>query len=183
MKYKKIIIIFIILLLLSCNKNTRIYNEIRGLSNQKISFVEGFTELRCNSSVKLDSLLKKEIKIVSYIDNIPCTSCALRTLKLWQREINNIDNDIAYIIVVYADDRTFINMADTISLDLPLMYYDSNKFGESNNLEGLLARNRTFLLNKDNKVVLVGEPFGRDKLAKLYKRCIDSLMIANMDQK
>ena len=68
-------------------------------------------------------------------------------------------------------------MTDSISLDLPIMYYNSNEFGESNKLNALLALNRTFLLNKDNKVVLVGEPFGREKLSKLYKKCIDSLMI------
>ena len=41
-----------------------------------------------------------------------------------------------------------------------------------------MARNKTFLLNKDNEIVLVGEPFGRGKLTQLYKKCIDSLSIA-----
>lgn len=147
------------------------------MSNQKISFVEGYTELQCNSKIKLDSLLKKEIKIVSYIDDIQCSSCAVKALNIWQSEIRDIDKDVAYIIVVHTDDHAFIDMTDTISLDLPIMYYNSNEFGESNKLNALLARNRTFLLNKDNEVVLVGEPFGREKLSKLYKKCIDSLMI------
>ena len=58
------------------------------------------------------------------------------------------------------------------------MFYDSKIFGEKNNLENVLARNRTFLLNKENEIVLVGEPLGREKLAQLYKKCIDSLSIA-----
>jgi hypothetical protein len=57
------------------------------------------------------------------------------------------------------------------------MYYDSKVFGEKNNLEEVLARNRTFLLNKENKIILVGEPIGREKLTQLYKKCIDSLFI------
>ena len=181
MGYKFILVLFITGLLQSCNRNNRIYNEVKGLSNQKISFVDGYTELQCNSRIKLDSLLKNEIKVVTYIDDMPCSSCAVRALKSWQREIKNIDKDLAYLIIVHTDDRAFVDMADTISLDFPLMYYNSNKFGESNKLEGLLTRNKTFLLNKDNKVVLVGEPFGREKLAKLYKRCIDSLMIMDLE--
>lgn len=68
-------------------------------------------------------------------------------------------------------------MTDSLSLDLPLMFYDSSIFEEKNKIKGLLARNRTFLLNKDNEIVLAGEPFGREKLTKLYQKCIDSLNI------
>ncbi len=175
MKNSIFFVVFVVGSLFSCVKKDRIRSEIEMLSNQKVSFVNSFVELRCNSNVQLDSLLKKEIKIVSYISDISCSSCGVKTLKIMQREIKKIDDRIAYIIVLYSDNQSFLEMADSLSLDLPLMYYDSKIFGEKNNLEEVLARNRTFLLNKDNEIILVGEPLGRGELTQLYKKCIDSL--------
>ena len=48
-------------------------------------------------------------------------------------------------------------------------------------LKGKLACNKTFLLNKDNEIVLVGEPFGREKITKLYQKYIGSLNIEYHD--
>lgn len=162
----------------SCNKKNRIANEIESLFNHKITFITGYNELRCNSNIALDSLIKKDIKVISYINEMPCSSCGIKMLKLWQRKIKEIDENIAYITVVYSDNQSFVNMLDTLSLDFPLMHYDSKIFSEVNNLEGLLAQNRTFLLNKHNEVVLVGEPFGMNNLSRLYKKCIDSLSVS-----
>ena len=58
------------------------------------------------------------------------------------------------------------------------MYYESDAFSEKNNLGYKLARNKTFLLNKDNEIILVGEPFGHEKLTRLYKKYIDSISCA-----
>lgn len=165
-------------LLLSCGKKERIASEIEMLSKQSISFVDGYVELPCNSEVKLEDLMRKDVKIVSYLTNISCTSCGVKTLRIWQEELQKIDKRVACVIVVHSEDPEFRKLADSLSLDLPLMYYDSKIFGEENNLEEVLARNRTFLLNKENKIILVGEPFGREKLTQLYKKCIDSLSIA-----
>lgn len=177
MKFRFLYFVIVTFLLLSCNKKERIASEIEMLSKQSITFVDGFVELPCNSDVKLDSLLKKNVKIVSYLTDISCTSCGVKTLKIWQEELQKIDKRVVPVIVVHSTNQEFRKMTDSLSLDLPLMYYDSKIFGEKNKLEDVMARNRTFLLNKDNKIILVGEPIGRKKLTQLYKRCIDSLSI------
>jgi len=177
MKFRFLYFVIVTFLLLSCNKKERIASEIEMLSKQSITFVDGFVELPCNSDVKLDSLLKKNVKIVSYLTDISCTSCGVKTLKIWQEELQKIDKRVVPVIVVHSTNQEFRKMTDSLSLDLPLMYYDSKIFGEKNNLEEVLARNRTLLLNKENEIILVGEPIGRDKLTQLYKKCIDSLFI------
>lgn len=87
MKNRVLFAIMIACLLLSCNRKERIISEIEMLSNQKISFVDGYVELHCNSDIKLDSLLKRKIKVVSYVTDISCSSCGVKTLKIYQREI------------------------------------------------------------------------------------------------
>lgn len=176
---KCIFFIMIALLLVSCNNDDRIVTEIKELSHRKILFPDGYIELSCNSKFSLEEQIKKDVKIITYMDNISCTQCGIKTLKLWQNEIKRINKYVTYIIILHSDyDDSIFEMTKNISSDFPLMYYKSNIFESKNNLKGILSCNKTFLLNKDNEIVLVGEPFGREKLAKLYQKHIDSLNIA-----
>lgn len=182
MSYKQIIIFIMITLLASCNNDNRIANEIKELSHRKILFCKGYKELPCNSNFSLEELLNKDVKIITYMDNISCTSCGSKTLKLWQKEIKQLNKDVAYIIILHSDyDDKIFEMTENLSLDFPLMYYDTDIFESENKLKGKLACNKTFLLNKDNEIVLVGEPFGREKITKLYQKYIGSLNIEYHD--
>lgn len=170
--------IIIVISLVSCNDKARYIRDIEQLTGNKIEFPEGYVELSCSSSLRLENLLNQDVKIVSYIDNVACTACCAKYLKAWQTEINNLDENVAYIVVVRSTEKKeFLNFADSLSLDYPLMFYDSDIFGKQNGLKDILARDRTFLLNKDDEVILVGEPFGRERLSRLYKKCIDSLRV------
>ena len=165
-----------IAILLSCNSHNRDAYDVEKILNKTITFPDDYVELSCNSTKNLDSLMNQNIKIVSYMDNVYCSPCIVKTLKIWQEEIRKIDDNIAYIIVIHADEsRKFIELSDTLTLRYPILFYDSCSFVEQNNLTGLLARNRTFLLNKRNEVMLVGEPFGKSKLTKLYVKKISEL--------
>ncbi len=174
---EKILIIVVPIILLACN-STRNARKIEQLLNQRIKFPWGYVERPCNSHFRLDSLLNKKIKIITYVDDITCTSCSAKYLSIWQDLIKGIDPNVAYIIVVHPiEGKTFSDFSDSLQLCYPLMEYQPNEFCLTNKLENLLARNKTFLLGKDNEVILVGEPFGRDKLSNLYKKCIDSLRV------
>lgn len=173
---KKCIIFLLCVMVCSCVNEEKYIQEVKQMSHREIVFPNGYIELRCNSSLKLDSLLKQKLKIISYMDNVICSSCLDNILASWQDEIKSINENISYIIIVHSTDKkTILESSKSLSLDYPIMYYESNIFGKVNKLEDLLARNKTFLLDKDNKIILVGEPYGREKLSKLYVWCIDSL--------
>lgn len=173
---KHIIIVILICLLVSCNNNDRVVSEIKELMHRKIEFCKGYKEFTCKSKFSLDSLLLQELKIVTYMDKLSCSSCGVRMLRQWQHEAKQINQQIPYIVIVHSDRTSdMLYMLDTLSLDYPIMYYESDIFSEKNNLGDKLARNKTFLLNKNNEIILVGEPFGHERLTRLYKKCIDSI--------
>lgn len=89
--------------------------------------------------------------------------------------MKEIDPEVAYVIVVQTQEKNVLfENIDSMHLPCPLMCYDTSVFGEANKLD-VLARNKTFLLNKENKSMLVGEPFGNEKLTQLYRNTIASL--------
>lgn len=93
----------------------------------------------------------------------------------WIDNVKQIDPDVTYLIIVQTEEEDILfRSIDSMHLPCPLMYYDTPIFGEVNRLD-VLARNKTFLLNKDNRIVLVGEPFNNERLSLLYKETIASL--------
>lgn len=177
MKQSKVMVISFVFLsfLCSCTNNDRVSKEIRELTGREIAFPDGYVSLSCHDSLSVDPLLEVDIKIVSYIDNLPCTSCGVKMLHAWIEEVKEIDPEVAYVIVVQTQEKDVLfENIDSMHLLCPLMYYDTSVFGDMNELD-VLARNKTFLLNKENKIVLVGEPFGNEKLTQLYRKTIASL--------
>ena len=167
-------ILLLALVFCSCNNNNRLDKEVQALSGREITFPKGYSSLSYNS-LPIDSLLAKDIKMVSYIDDLPCTSCGVKMLHTWIEQVKQIDPEVTYVIVVQTPQKDILfNSIDSMRLPCPLMYYDDSVFGEVNKLD-VLARNKTFLLDKKNRIVVVGEPFGNVRLSQLYKKAIASL--------
>ena len=161
----------------SCNRNTneRIVNEVKEMTGRTIVFPDTYKTISCDKTVNINSLLRKKIKIVSYIDYLSCTQCEITMMAKWTEAIKEIDSEIAYIIVVQTELKKELEELIYQNLFCELvMCYSTDTFMTANNLD-ILARNKTFLLNKENKIVLVGEPFDNEKLTQLYKKTIESL--------
>lgn len=173
-KFSLFCILLIVFVCFSCNKANRITREIKEMIGRNIVFPSGYKLHCCNDSLWEQSSLC-DIKIVTYVDNLPCTECGLRTMHDWIDDIKTIDNDVSYILVVQTEEpKDLFGMLDSIQLEAPFLFYPTDTFRLVNSLD-VLARNKTFLLNKENKIVLVGEPFGNEKLTQLYKKTIASL--------
>lgn len=116
------------------------------------------------------------IKIVSFIDG-NCGVC-IEELYKWKQIINK------YEVIDKAELIFFVNSMDFKSLisfievkepfPKPLINDQENLFFNQNKL----SRNKmfqTFLLDKNNKVILVGNPIFGDKVLSLYIRTIQEL--------
>ena len=165
----------LLLILFSCNNDSRIMHEVKSMVGRKIIFPPGYQWIPANQAQKAEKYLQKDVKVITFIDNLSCTECGIRALNFWVAEMKKIDSDVAYIFVVQTKNRDELEMmADSVKLDIPFMLYLTDLFKTNNELD-VLAHNKTFLLDKENKIVLVGEPFGNEKLTQLYKKAVFSL--------
>lgn len=117
------------------------------------------------------SLLHRPLKMVIYINQDGCTDCKLRALLpiyMFSLENKHIENFGVNIILNTADmaatEQTLTDMRfhKTVLYDLDGSFERLNPHLPSNETF------HTFLLNKENKVVLVGSPIHNEKLSKLY---------------
>lgn len=159
----------------SCNKS-RVIEEIKDLNGRIIQFPE-YEVLACDSASIHDYDFRLDgIKLVSYLDKVPCSPCIISMLQDWAEEVKEeLGVGFSYIIVLQADDRQeLLNAIRVCQFRTPIIYYANSTFTDINKLH-VLARNKTFLLSSDNKITVVGEPFGNKKLWNVYKRAINQL--------
>lgn len=114
-------------------------------------------------------------RLVSYFDAAGCTSCKLKELYIWRRLLAS--DSISSCLFVFNTSRMEYpaQTLSTYRFDYP-MYLDSSEMFARRYPQ--LARRpefHTFLLDRNNRVVLVGSPIGNPKMRELYKATIARL--------
>ena len=159
----------------SCQESTKkhyekIVNEWQG---KEIIIPNDVTFKSLRQDTLCSYLWDKPFKILTYIDSIGCTSCNMN-LYSW-KGINQLCRqeqfDVGFIFVVHSSNYNSFD-ADVImySFDYPIIYDYNNDFHKLNNFPS--APYNTFLLDKENKVLLVGSPIGNHEMWERYKSVI-----------
>lgn len=119
-------------------------------------------------------MLNKDFKLLTIIDTNSCTGCRLRLYE-WNRyikEIDTINPHVAFLFVVHAKDYTVVDVIKKQNkFTYPIFYDYKNKVGQLNNFPQN-PRFQTFLLDKNNKIILLGNPIGNHRMWKLYKKIL-----------
>lgn len=186
---KQIILSAIITIsLISCNqtdeqvdKIEEITKKIEELKGKTIIFPDSVLHMYQDSLYHKDSLAfykGKNIKIVTKIFG-DCDVC-VESLKKWEEEIMpHIDTSkVAFLFYIYIE-RLYsfqVGLYNRVTLDYPLIIDTADYYLRANKLEEYDQRFTTFLLDKDNKIVLVGIPTGNKKLTELYIKNINELI-------
>ena len=121
------------------------------------------------------SLNKSEYKIVSYIDTAGCTSCRLK-LSEWQRFMHEVDSITSshtpFVFYIYPKNtKDLLIEFRREAFDYPVCLDETDEF---NRLNQLAKSNtlRTFLLDKENKIVAIGNPIENPNIKKFYLKIL-----------
>ena len=122
---------------------------------------------------QVNNLYLSGIKIVTYVDG-QCHTCT-EAFNEWEDLIKMAKNNKELSIYFYVktnNTKDFKEYYYSESIfDYPIIIDKNDNFIKKNGLQGF-EEPRTFLLNKENKIILVGNPIYGSKLMKLYKEQI-----------
>ena len=112
------------------------------------------------------ALNESDYKIVSYIDTAGCVSCQLK-LAEWQRFMDEVDaassTHTPFIFYLYPKDvKDLLIEFRREAFDYPVCLDEKNEFNRLNKLAESKAL-RTFLLDKENRIIAIGNPFRLSK--------------------
>ena len=174
-----------LMLLLFCScANNRLIKDMEQFMGQEINLSSDLSALweGKETTITLVDFAEVSVKLVVWYDSLGCVSCDVNRMYQWSEMISYADSlaesfRIVYLFTPKKDDLRGINISlRADKLDYPIFIDPNATFVQQN---PSLSKNRqlhSFLLDKNNRVVLVGNPLHNPSLWSLYKRTIQKMI-------
>lgn len=126
-----------------------------------------------------------EYKVLVYVDSVGCTSCKLQLPK-WQELIAHVDSatngNIPFIFVFQSkDDRELRYILKRDNFDRPVCIDRNNRLDELNQFPQEITF-QTFLLDRNNKVRMIGNPIYNLAVKDLYLKQLTGKTSSDRDR-
>ncbi len=173
---KIIIIIISACVAISCNTPK---TKIAKLLGQEISFD---VKLRIiGDSTAVPDYKNEKVKLLIYYDSLGCNTCRIQNLNDWKVLINEADdlNGLLGIHIIFTPRRKAPNEIPRLlrieNFQYPVYIDYTGEFYNRNKI--LIDRyGEVTLLDKNNKVVLVGNPISNDAMWNLFQTTLDNML-------
>ena len=174
---KKVLYIFILFLLASCQENDkeRIARLLNEWNRKEIKFPERSVFTAQGKDTVDFTYQDADYKVLVYVDSVGCTSCKLQ-LDRWKKVINEMTEetgkDIPFLFFFHPKDMKELRyLTRRDSFTYPVCFDEDDELNDLNRFPSDMTF-QTFLLDKDNKVVSVGNPVHNPKVKELYLKHI-----------
>lgn len=162
----------VISLFFSCTSEERKIAEVKQMIGRHIDFGNDYTIIPDSLSFSVQEMINGDTVVISYLDEISCTECTIKMLKKWHEFIKRIHPELQLLVVIKSNCNDEIKQLILNNELGPALLYENDNFKERNKLN-VLAVNRTFLLNSESEIILVGEPYGNRKMMELYRYALN----------
>lgn len=113
-----------------------------------------------------------DYKILVYVDTVGCTSCQLQ-LERWLDWVDCLKNKSSYSVSYLFDfypknTEELVDLLRFYDFSVPVCIDETDRLNQLNKFPAG-GKFHTFLLDRDNKVVLVGSPVNNENIAELYR--------------
>lgn len=155
------------------NREELIVKKLEQLYSKQITFSKYYSTVWDSTSTERNSMFSKEKKILVYIDSTGCTDCRIHDLRAWKNYLEDINHRIDLIFIFQTKDlRALERMVNLINLDPKNVFYDTENVFEKQNTFLKDLDYTTFLLDTNNRILLIGTPLYNTALWNLYKQLI-----------
>ena len=166
----------IVLCFCGCKKN--VGDIVASLQGTKIVF-DWKKQIVYTDSLGSENYKIAPIKIVTYINPEWCYTCTRNLFSVVSKFMNNIGSDsVDYMCIVhpYSIDSIQSIMKGLDLSRVSIVLDVDNKYKERNSIDKLNGAFTTFLLDSNDRIVLVGDPFHKTEIKLLYEETIKELI-------
>lgn len=168
------LLLCIVLACLSCQKeqNNNAVVLLKSWMGKEIFFPNTLLFYNHESKVIPNKDNSKKFSILSYVDSIGCLSCRFN-LESWAKLQEEIKiYDVPINIYIHSEEKEVLKQyLRRHRVDLNICFDDEDSLNRLNRFSTEMMF-QTFLLDKDNKVIAIGNPVHNPKVKELYMNII-----------
>ncbi|MDR0603743.1 MAG: DUF1573 domain-containing protein [Bacteroidales bacterium] len=173
--YKYILLFVTFFYCYSCsNNNKEAGNIIKEWMGKVIIFPDikpYTTHLNLKDSLKYVVPRDKTHKILLYVDSTGCTSCKIKSY-IWKTYIEKIYSQVDFLFYIKPKIKEeILSLLEHDRFNYPIFIDDKDELNKLNRFPNN-SMFQCFLLDKDNKVLAIGNPVHNNKIWELYKQII-----------
>lgn len=175
-----LVVLFLLSIMFSaCSRHQMIKEQISKMNNQYVA-------IDLNNMQRVDPLLSEcydsineEFAFVVFTDSNQCSGCSLNKMSSWNTilKLEKLTNGkVKFNFIVEprsGDERSVLKIAKNIDFVHPLYIDTSHVFRNANTFIPQEPLFHTFLVDKDKKIVLIGNPLSNQKIEKLAFKLIE----------
>lgn len=170
--YKLSALLFIYIFF-SC-QNSPMREKYKELKNSNIKFSNQLEVLYNGKDTMINDFWINALKIVIYKDSISCNECYIESLLQWNDLIDEYKNlNIRFYFILHPSSDKYEDiklLLRTIEFNYPIIIDYNGYFRKMNPQISDDPNLHTFLLNRNNKVILIGNPLYSDNINMLLKK-------------
>ena len=177
----RLIYILLVLFIYSC-ANHSLIRDVEQFLEQQIEIPLNMNTVWKGKDTVLASFLDAPIKMVVWYDSLSCLSCEVGTMNAWNSIVAEADSFAQWFHIIYLftpqkkDLRQLKTFLQVDKFDYPVFIDRNATFVQQNSK---LPQNRllhSFLLDKNNKVVMAGNTLRNPTMWALYKKTIQKII-------
>ncbi len=185
-KMRTLVGIICIVLFTACSESREeaVYRLVKEWTGKEIKFPERSVFTVQGKDTVDFTYQDADYKVLVYVDSIGCTSCKLQ-LDRWKKVIKEMaeetGKDIPFLFFFHPKDMKelrYLTRRDAFTY--PVCFDENDELNALNCFPSDMTF-QTFLLNKDNKVVSIGNPVHNPKVKELYMKHITGSRSDSMD--
>lgn len=165
-------IIICLSIIISCDNSFK--REYGQLKNSKIEFPYNMKMTFKGRDTIIDDIWNSEFKLVIYKDSLSCTPCYIESLPKWFKIINKYDSEkfsAIFILRPTKENEMDLRLLMEINgFEYPILIDNDNVFRGANSQISSNSLLHTFLLNKSNEVIFIGDPLSNEKINDLFEQ-------------
>ena len=175
---RSIILLILLFMFVGCSSKTKQQIAVRRMYGRTIEYANDYIAVDKDTFTQKQVYKNDVVTLVTYIDSVICPKCVLNEYQLFRDLFDQYDKSQFQLLLIIgkrdpSEVRGFLS-----ELDFPyVVYIDNGWFFDSNKLSAILPQNRSFLLDKESKVRLIGDPFLNKKIYDLYSETIHNLIM------
>ena len=187
-RMRTIVGIICIVLFTACNESREeaVYRLVKEWTGKEIKFPERSVFTVQGKDTVGFTYQEADYKVLIYVDSVGCTSCKLQ-LDRWKKVIKEMTEetgkDIPFLFYFHPKDMKELRyLTRRDSFTYPVCFDEKDELNVLNRFPSDMTF-QTFLLDKDNKVVSVGNPVHNPKVKELYLKHIMGNRKDSMDSR